>query len=85
MWIQVNRADGTQGTYEITPAIEYSFELTHKKSYFKTMSEEQHQTHLYWLAWEAIRRSGQETVKPFGMEFVETLKSVDILPNDPNG
>lgn len=85
MYLQVTRADGSVNSYEITPAIEYAFELTHKKSYYKTFREEEKQSDLYWLAWECVRRSGQETVKPFGMEFVESLKSVEILPDDPNG
>jgi hypothetical protein len=37
---------------------------------------------VYWLAWEVTRRSG-ESVKPFGMDFIETLKSVEVLDSDP--
>jgi hypothetical protein len=40
------------------------------------------QTSVYWLSWEVTRRSG-ETVKPFGMDFIETLKSVEVLDSDP--
>ena len=43
---------------------------------------EERQGMVYWLAWEITRRSG-ETVKPFGLEFIETLKSVEVLDSDP--
>jgi hypothetical protein len=34
------------------------------------------------VAWEITRRAG-ESVKPFGMDFIETLKSVEVLDSDP--
>jgi hypothetical protein len=40
------------------------------------------QTSVYWLAWEVTRRSG-ESVKPFGIDFIETLKSVSVEDSDP--
>ncbi len=60
---------------EITPAVEYSFEQYAKKGFHKAFRDEEKQSDVYWLAWEVTRRSG-ETVKPFGIEFIETLKSV---------
>ena len=67
---------------EITPAVEYSFEQYAKKGFHKAFRDEEKQSDVYWLAWEVTRRSG-ETVKPFGMDFIETLKSVEVLDSDP--
>jgi hypothetical protein len=46
------------------------------------MIEDQKQSDVYFLVWEASRRSG-ETVKPFGEDFIATLKSVEVLESDP--
>jgi hypothetical protein len=50
--------------------------------FHKAFRTEEMQSHVYLLAHEVIRRSG-ETVKPFGMDFIETLKSVEVLDSDP--
>jgi hypothetical protein len=50
--------------------------------FHRAFRDEEKQTMVYWLAWEITRRSG-ETVKPFGIEFIETLKSVEVLDSDP--
>jgi hypothetical protein len=80
--LKVTRADGSVNEYEITPLIEYSFEIFAKKGFHKAFLEDSKQTDLYWICWEAIRRSG-EVVKPFGEAFLETLKSVEVLDSDP--
>jgi hypothetical protein len=68
--------------YEITPLIEYAFEQYAKKGFHKALLEDQKQSDIYWLCWEAIRRSGA-TVKPFGEAFLEALKTVEVLDSDP--
>jgi hypothetical protein len=80
--LKVTRADGQVQEYEITPVLEWSFETYAKKGFIKSMIEDQMQTSVYWLCWEAIRRSG-ETVKPFGEGFLETIKSVEVVESDP--
>jgi hypothetical protein len=80
--LKIVRQDGSVIEGEITPAVEYSFELFAKKGFHRAFREEERQTDVYWLAWEVIRRSG-ESVKPFGIEFIETLKSVEVLDSDP--
>jgi hypothetical protein len=80
--LKVTRADGQVEEYEITPLLEWSFEQYAKKGFMKAMIEDQKQSDVYWLAFDAIRRSGQ-TVKPFGEGFLETLKSVEVLESDP--
>jgi hypothetical protein len=80
--LKIVRTDETVIEGEITPAVEYAFELHHKVGFHRAFREQEMQGMLYWLSWEVIRRSG-ETVKPFGIEFIETLKSVEVLDSDP--
>jgi hypothetical protein len=80
--LKILRQDGSVLEGEITPAVEYSFEQYTKKGFHKCFRDEEMQSHVYFLAWEVTRRSG-ETVKPFGLEFIETLKSVEVLDSDP--
>lgn len=82
--LKVTRTDGTITEHEITPAVEYSFEQTKGKGFHKAFRDDEKQSDVYWLAWECIRRSG-ETVKPFGIDFIETLKAVEVLESDPLG
>ena len=82
--LRITRASGEVNDYQITPAIEYAFELTHKKGFAKSLIEDQMQSHIFWCAWEAIRRSG-ETVPTFGVPFVDTLTKVEVLDDEvPN-
>ena len=80
--LKIVRQDGSVLEGEITPAVEYAFELHHKKGFHKAFRDDEMQTSVYWLAWEITRRSG-ESVKPFGMDFIETLKNVEVLDSDP--
>ncbi len=83
--LKVVRADGTESTHDLTPAIEYAFEQYAKKGFYKAFREDQKQSDIYWLAWECLRRAGAPDVKPFGDAFLETLKAVEVLDDDPNG
>ena len=80
--LKVTRADNSVEEFEITPVIEYSFEQHFKKGFHKSLIEDQMQSSVYWLCWEAIRRSGQ-VVPPFGEKFLETIKGVEVLESDP--
>jgi hypothetical protein len=80
--LKIVRTDGSELQGEITPAVEYAFEQYAKKGFHKAFRDDEMQTSVYWLAWEVTRRSG-ESVKPFGMDFIETLKSVEVLDSDP--
>ena len=80
--LKVTRADGQVQEFEITPVLEYSFEQYAKKGFHPALIVDQKQTDVYWLCWDAIRRSG-ETVKPFGEDFLMTLKEVEVLESDP--
>ena len=80
--LKIIRTDGSVIEGEITPAVEYAFEQYAKMGFHKAFRDQELQSHVYWLSHEIIRRSG-ETVKPFGIEFIETLKSVEVLDSDP--
>jgi hypothetical protein len=80
--LKIVRNDGSVLEGEITPAVEFAFESHHKKGFHKAFRDDEMQSMVYWLAWEVTRRSG-ETVKPFGMDFIETLKSVSVEDSDP--
>jgi len=80
--LKIVRQDGSVIEGEITPAVEYFFEQTTKMGFHKAFRTEEMQSHVYLLAHEVIRRSG-ETVPVFGMTFIETLKSVEVLDSDP--
>jgi hypothetical protein len=82
--LKVTRTDGQVQEYEITPVIEYAYEQHFKKGFHKSLIEDQMQSSVYWVCWESIRRSG-EVVTPFGEQFLETLKSVEVLDSDPLG
>jgi len=78
----VNMIDNTVHEIEITPRLEYSFELYSKKGFHKAFRDDEMQTSVYWLAWEGLRLSGT-IVKPFGPDFLDTLKSVEVAESDP--
>ena len=80
--LKIVRTDGSVIEGEITPAVEYFFEQQTKMGFHKAFRDLEQQSHVYLLAHEIVRRSG-ESVKPFGMEFIETLKSVEVLDSDP--
>jgi hypothetical protein len=80
--LRVTTSDNTTTDYEITPLIEYAFEQYAKKGFHKALMEDQKQSDIYWLCWEAMRRSGV-TVKPFGEGFLETIVKVEVLDSSP--
>jgi len=80
--LKIVRNDGSELIGEISPAVEYAFELHHKKGFHRAFREDEMQSMVYWLAWEITRRAG-EAPKPFGEAFVETLQSVEVLDSDP--
>ena len=80
--LKIVRTDGSVLEGEITPAVEYSFESYAKKGFHKAFRDDEKQSDVYWLAWEGLRLSGT-IVKPFGADFLETLKSVEVAESDP--
>jgi hypothetical protein len=80
--LKIKRATGEVTEHQITPRIEVAFELYAKKGFRKAFREDEKQEHLYWLAWECIRTSG-ETVKTYGPDFLDTLAEVEVLDDEP--
>lgn len=84
--LKITRADGAVTTHEVTPAVEYAFEQQFRKGFHKAFREDEKQEHIYWLAWECLRRADAADVKPFGLPFLETLKEVEVVADEsPNG
>jgi len=82
--LKITRANGDVTEHQITPRIEYAFELYAKMGFHRAFRELERQSDLYWLAWECIRSSG-ETVKSFGPEFLDGLSKVEVLDDEPLG
>jgi hypothetical protein len=78
----VTMTDDTVHEIEITPRLEYAFELYAKKGFHKSFRDDEMQTSLYWLSWEGLRLSGVN-IKPFGPDFLDTLKNVEVAESDP--
>lgn len=80
--LKITRASGEVSEHQITPRIEYAFELYAKMGFHKAFRTEEKQTDVYWLAYECLRTSG-ETVPMFGAEFLDTLAKVEVLDDEP--
>jgi hypothetical protein len=80
--LKITRATGEVTEHQITPRIEYAFELYAKKGFHKAFRDDEKQSDLYWLAWECLRTSG-ETVKTFGAEFLDSLSRVEVVDDLP--
>ena len=81
--LKITRADGSVSEHQITPKIEWAFELYAKMGFHVAFRTLERQTDVYWLAWECLRTSGQ-TVPRFGAEFLDTLVKVEVLDDDPS-
>jgi hypothetical protein len=80
--LKITRATGEVTEHQITPRIEYAFELYAKKGFHKAFRDDEKQSDVYWLAYECIRTSG-EVVKDFGPAFLDTLAKVEVLDDEP--
>ena len=79
--LKITKTDGSISEHQITPRIEYAFELYAKMGFHKAFRDLERQTDVYWLAHECLRSSG-ETVAMFGAPFLETLEKVEVLGDD---
>jgi hypothetical protein len=82
--LKITRANGEVTEHQITPRIEYAFELYAKKGFHKAFRDDEKQTDLFYLAHECLRASGV-VVKPFGAEFLDDLVKVEVLDDEPLG
>ena len=81
--LKITRANGDVTEHQITPRIEWAFELYAKLGFHLAFRTLERQSDVYWLAWECLRTSGQ-TVPVFGAEFLDTLAKVEVLDDDPS-
>lgn len=79
--LKVTRANGEVSLHQISPSIEYAFELKWQAGIGKMLREHEQNTHLYWLAWECLRKDNV-VVPVFGIEFMETLGNVEIVDDE---
>jgi hypothetical protein len=49
----------------------------------KALREDEKQSDIFWLAWECLRRANV-TVPIFGVEFIDTLETVEVLDEVKN-
>jgi hypothetical protein len=80
--LKITRATGEVSEHQITPRIEYAFELYAKKGFHKAFRDDEKQSDVYWLAHECLRSSGV-TVPIFGSEFLDLLVKVEVLDDEP--
>jgi len=80
--LKITRATGEVTEHQVTPRIEYAFELHVKKGFHRAFLEDSKQTDLYFLAHECLKMAGV-VVKPFGPEFLDTLVKVEVLDDEP--
>jgi hypothetical protein len=75
--ITVTKTDGTSSEFEITPRTVVAFERYFKTGLGNAFTNDQKLEHLYWLAWDAERISGN-VVAVFD-KWLETVSSVDMV------
>ena len=81
--LKITRANGEVTEHRITPGVEYAFEIFWKNGISKMLREHEQQTHVYWLAWECLRRANV-IVPAFNAEFIDTLDTVEVLDDEKN-
>jgi hypothetical protein len=80
--LKITRATGEVTEHQITPRIEYAFELYAKQGFHKAFRLDEKQSDVYWLAHECLRSAGV-TVPIFGAEFLDMLVKVEVLDDEP--
>jgi hypothetical protein len=81
--LKITRTDGTVSEHQITPKIEWAFEIYAKAGFHKVFRDLERQTDVYYLAWECLKTAGVE-VPVFGALFLDTLAKVEVLEDDPS-
>jgi len=79
--LKITRANGEVSEHKITPGVEYAFEISKGMGISKALRESEMQSHIYWLAWECLRRSGAQ-VTLWGAEFIDSLETVEVLDEE---
>jgi hypothetical protein len=79
--LKITRANGEVSEHKITPGVEYAFEIKYGAGISKVLREHEQQTHIFYLAWECLRRANI-TVPTFGGEFIDSLDTVEVLDDE---
>jgi hypothetical protein len=79
--LKITRANGEISEHKITPGVEYAFEISKNMGISKALRESEMQSHIYWLAWECLRRANV-TVPVFGIDFIDSLETVEVLDEE---
>ena len=81
--LKITRANGDVTEHQITPSIEYAFEIYAKKGFAVAFATDQKQSDIFWLAWKCLSKT--EDVPLFGEKFVDSLAKVEVLDDQsPN-
>jgi hypothetical protein len=81
--LKITRANGEVSEHKITPGVEYAFEIKRGMGISKALREDEKQSDIFWLAWECLRRANI-TVPVFGIEFIDSLETVEVLDESKN-
>ena len=81
--LKITRANGEVTEHKITPGVEYAFEIKRGMGISKALREDEKQSDIFWLAWECLRRANI-TVPVFGIEFIDSLETVEVLDESKN-
>ena len=77
--LRVTTSEGSRD-YGVRPKTVVEFERQFGMGVGKAFSNEQRAEYIYWLAWRAIKDSG-ETVKPFD-NWLDAVQDVEMLEGD---
>jgi len=75
--LKVTKTDGSINTFLVGPRQIVAFERYWKMGLLKAFQNEQRMEHLFWLAWEAERSTGN-VVPLFSEAYFDTLINVEI-------
>ena len=80
--IKVKLVDKEEMTFSLRPRIIVEFEQKYGKGMAKLFGDGQKLEHLYYLGWATLKANGV-VVKPFGNDFLDTVKSCELV-TDPS-
>ena len=80
--LTITKVNGDVSVHEITPSIEYAFEVYAKKGFAVAFAQDQKQSDIFWLAWKCLSKT--EDVPLFGEKFVDILAKVEVGDSGPN-
>ncbi len=77
--LKIEYVDGTTRSLSVRPITQVAFERHWKKG-LAALGEDTHVEHLYWLAWDSLRKLGE---KPVEFDpWLDTINAVDVVNQD---